>query len=136
MVSTLVSIYFGNPRLGHTAKSKLYQASGCWSRDILNFNFFKKRSLRFVSALHSVHDFSRKVFLILYSIKWPNFILWLSLLLEISGNMCIVIACYPVCDIMSFKIYLSFLIKPFFCMGKKSEQKFKYLKNGKSCKVE
>ena len=60
----------------------------------------------------------------------------LSLLLEISGNMCIVIVCYPVCDIMSFKIYLSFLIKPFFCMGKKSELKFKYLKNGKSFKVE
>ena len=28
--------------------------------------------------------------------------------------MCIVIVCYPVCDVINFEIYLSFLIKSFF----------------------
>ena len=45
--------------------------------------------------------------------------------------MCIVIVCYPVCDIMHFEIYLSFFIKPFFNTAKSSEQKLKYLKNEK-----
>ena len=31
-----------------------------------------------------------KMFLILRSINWPNFIVWLSLLLEISDNICII----------------------------------------------
>ena len=33
----------------------------------------------------------RKNFLMLHSINWPNFIVWLSLLLEILGNVCITI---------------------------------------------
>ena len=47
------------------------------------------------------------------SVNWLNFFVWLSLLLEISGNMCIWVVCYPVCDIMNFQNYLSFLVKPF-----------------------
>ena len=43
-----------------------------------------------------------------------------------------VIACYQVCDLINFEIYLSFLIKPFSYMTKKSEQKFKYLENENS----
>ena len=50
---------------------------------------------------------------------------------EISGNMCIVIACYPVWDVVNFEIYLSFLVKPLSFMTKNSEQKQKYLKNEK-----
>ena len=46
--------------------------------------------------------------------------------------MWIVIVCYPVCDVINFEIYLSFLTKPFSYMTKYSEQKFKYLKNEKS----
>ena len=68
--------------------------------------------------------------------NWPNFFTWLSLLLEILGYMCIVIICCPVCDVIYFQINLSFLIKPFFYITKKSGQKCKYLKNEKSFKHE
>ena len=68
----------------------------------------------------------------------------LSLILKISGNVCIVIVCYPVCDVMNSEVYLFYLIlksfyfdlifltKPISYMIKNSEQKFKYLKNKKS----
>ena len=38
---------------------------------------------------------------------------------------------YRVCYVIHFEIYISFLIMPFSGMIKKSEQKFKYLKNEK-----
>ena len=49
----------------------------------------------------------------LCSINRPNLIVWLRLLCEILGNMCIAIACKPVCDVMNFEVELIFLIKPF-----------------------
>ena len=73
-------------------KNKLYKILDYWSRDMLNFHFSEK-DLGLVSAPHFVHDFSRKMFLMLHSINWPNFIVWLPLLLEILGNMCITIVC-------------------------------------------
>ena len=82
-----------------------------------------------VSLSHFVYDFSRKIFLMLYSINWPNS---LPLLLEILVNMCIAIVYEPGCDIIDFEINLIFLIKPFSYMTKKSRQKFKYLENEKS----
>ena len=72
-----------------------------------------------------LHDFWRKIFLTLCYIAW-------LLLLEILGNMCIVIICCPVCDVINFEINQSFLIKPFFFITKMSGQKCKYLKNEKS----
>ena len=63
-----------------------------WFRDILNFHFLK-RSLGIVSPLHFAYDFLLNVFLIIYFINWLNFIAWLLLLLEILGNICIVLAC-------------------------------------------
>ena len=42
--------------------------------------------------------------------------------------------CFPACDVISFEIKFSFLIKPFFYITKKSEQKYKYLKKKKSFK--
>ena len=48
-----------------------------------------------------------KKHILLYSINWPSFIVWLPLLLEIPGNMCIVIVCYPVCVVINFKIHHS-----------------------------
>ena len=44
--------------------------------------------------------------------------LGLPLLLEMLGNMCIVIIFFPVTDFINFKIYLSFLISPFSYMTK------------------
>ena len=46
--------------------------------------------------------------------------------------MCIAIACFPRCDVISFGINLFFLIKPFFYVTEKSTQKSKYLENEKS----
>ena len=40
---------------------------------MLNFNISEKR-LGLGSPTHFVHDFSIKMFLMLYSINWPNFI--------------------------------------------------------------
>ena len=77
-----------------------------------------------------LHDFWRNIFLLLYFMNWPSFIARLALLYEILGNMCIVIVCEPVCDI-NFEINFVFLIKPFFCMNKKSRKRFKYLESQK-----
>ena len=48
--------------------------------------------------------FARKMVLMLYSINWPNFIVWWRILLEILGNMCIVTVCWPGCGIINLKI--------------------------------
>ena len=73
-----------------------------------------KRGLELVSLPHFLHNFWRKIFLLLYSINWPNFIVWLPLLCEILGNMCIAIVCKPGCDVMNFEVNLIFLINLFF----------------------
>ena len=78
-------------KLGYS-RNKLFKTLHYWCRDMLNFDFLDK-GLGIVSPAHFVYDFSSKMFFMLYSIKWTNFIAWLSLLLEILGNMCIVIVC-------------------------------------------
>ena len=90
-----------------------------------------KIGLELISLPHFLHDFWRKIFLLLYYITLPNLIARLLLLLEILGNMYIVIVCWPGCDIINFEFDLAFLIKPFFFITKKSRQKFKYLENKK-----
>ena len=73
--------------------------------------FFKKtkRGLELVSQPHFLHNFWRKLFLLLYAITWPNFIAWLPLLREILGNMFnVVIACWPGSNVINFEINLSF----------------------------
>ena len=40
-------------------------------------------------------------------INWPNLIIWLPLLLEILGNKCITIVCFPGFDVKYFEINLS-----------------------------
>ena len=115
-------------------KNKLYKTLGYWSRDMLDFDFLKK-GLEMAFSPHFVYYFSRKRFLLLYSINWPNFIAWLPdcliawlpLLLAILDNMCIRIACFAGCDVIIFEINLISLIKPFFYMTKSSRQKIKYL---------
>ena len=102
------------------------------------FTFYKafkktKGGLELVSLSHFLHDFWRKSFVTLYSINWPNFIVRLTLLLGILGNMYIIIVCFPGCDVIDFEINLNVPIKPFSHMtNKKSGQKLKYLKNEKS----
>ena len=50
-----------------------------------------RRVLGLVSLRHFLHDFWRKIFLLSYSINWPNFIAWFPLLQEIIDNMSIAI---------------------------------------------
>ena len=70
---------------------------------MLNFDFLGE-GLGIVSPAHFVYDFSRKMFLMFYSINWPNVIVWLPLLLEILFNVCIAIVCFPDCDVINFEI--------------------------------
>ena len=92
----------------------------------LIFDFLEK-GLGIVPLPHFMHDFLRKNFLMLNSINWPNFIVWLPFLRETLGNMCVAIVCFPDCDVINFEINLIHLIKPFSYMTKTSRQKFKYL---------
>ena len=103
-------------------KNKQYNILDYWSRDMVNFCFSQK-GLRLVFLSHFEYGFSRKMFLVLHSINWPNFIVGLPL------HMCIRIVCYPGCDVIKFQINLIFLIKLFQYMTKKSRQKLKYLKS-------
>ena len=66
------------------------------------------------SLLHFFHFFWRKIFILLYSINWLNFIVWLYLLREILSSVYIPIVCLQGCDVMNFEINLTFLIEPFF----------------------
>ena len=74
-------------------KNELYETLEYWSRDMLNLDFLEK-GLEIVYPSYFVYDFSKKkMFLMLCSINWPNFIALLPLLLEILVNMCIAIVC-------------------------------------------
>ena len=85
---------------------------------MLNFEFLDN-VLGIVSPAHFVYDFSTEIFLMLYSINCPNFIIWLPLLIEILTNMCIAIFYDPDCDVMDFEINIIFLIKLFFLHDQK-----------------
>ena len=129
MVSSLVSIYFDSNQFGH--KSKLYKTLDYWSRNMLNFDTLEK-CLGILSPPYFVYDFSRKMFLMLYSTKCSDFLFRLSLLLEILSNICIAIVCFLSWDVINLEINLVFLIKPFLYMTKIRRQKLKYLENGKN----
>ena len=109
-------------------RNKQFKTLNYWSRDMLNFDFLDK-GLGTVSPAHFVYDFSTNM---LYSIKWPNCIAWLPLLLEILGNMCIALFVKQVVTSWILKLSWSFKSSRFFYMTKKSWQKLKYLENEKS----
>ena len=130
MVCRLISIYFDSPQLGHTIKINCIKVKKLTQR-CAQFRFFRKGSGYSFSTTFCAWFF-KKMFFMLYSTNWPNFIVWLHLLFEISGNACIAIACFSGCDVINFEINLIFLIKSFFYMTKKSRQIFKYLEKEKS----
>ena len=66
--------------------------------------------LSFISASYFVSDFSRKMFLMLHSINWPNMIVRLPSLLEMLDNMYCTIS-FPGCNVINFEINLTFLTK-------------------------
>ena len=88
-------------------KNKLFKTLHYWSRDMLNFDFLDK-GLEIVSPARFVYNFSTKMFLILYSINWPTFIAWLPLLLEILGNICLLLFVNQVVTSWILKWTLSF----------------------------
>ena len=121
VVCSLVSIYVDRTQLKNNKiinKKNLYKTLDYWFKDMLSFNSSEKCP-GLVSLPHFVYDFSRKLFLLLHSINWPNIIVWLPL--QISG-----------CDLIKFEIKLIFLTKPFRYITKKSRQKHKYLEKEKS----
>ena len=76
---------------------------------MLNFDFFfleKRLGLRFQP--YFVYDFSRKISLMLYFNNWPNFFVWMPLLLDKLGSMCILIVFCEICDVTNFEINLRF----------------------------
>ena len=84
-------------------------------------SFIKKirRDLKLIFCL----IFWRKFILLLYSINWPNSIVWLPLLREILGNMCIAVVSYPGCDVIYSVINFTFVIKLFFLQDQKGKTK-------------
>ena len=65
----------------------------CFYLIILSFFKKNKKRLELVSQPRSLDKIWRQTFLLLYSIKCPSFIVWLSLLCEILGNMRIANVC-------------------------------------------
>ena len=88
MVCSLVLINFDSPQVDIQLK-KLYKTLDYWSRDMLHFDFLEK-GLGIVSPTYFVFNF--------VSINWQSFIVWLPLLLEIWGNMCIAIVYFLGCS--------------------------------------
>ena len=72
----------------------------------------KKRSETSLPASFSVCILKRNISHV-YSINWPNFIVWLLLLFETLDNVCIVIVCFPVCDVKILKLTLAVLSSRF-----------------------
>ena len=89
---------------------------------MLHFDVFKKNS-GIVSPSCFVYVFSRKIFLVLYSLTWPIFFFWLLLLLQIFDNIYIAIVCFTGCDVINFGVNLNFLTKPVFLHDRKLKTK-------------
>ena len=85
---------------------------------IYSFCKKKRRSGTSFPVSFSAWFFKKGISLILF-IHWPNAIVWLSLLYEILGNICIVNVCKPGCDVISFETGRKFLIKSFFLYDQK-----------------
>ena len=82
-------------------EEKLQKTLHYWFRDKLKFDCLEK-GLGIVSPPYFVDDFLRKVFVMLYSSNWANFIVWLPLLLEILGN---------VFQLFAFQVVMSLILK-------------------------
>ena len=93
MVNTLVSINSRRLQLVHTIKTKCITFQTV-DPDIWPILIFHKLELVFHQILFMIFSsmiFLRKIFL-LYSINWPNFVVWLPFPLNLLGNMCILLA--------------------------------------------
>ena len=129
VLCSLVSIYFDSLQLGLQKKKK----KSVWNFSQLiqryaQFSFFRKGSGSSFCTRVCVWFLKKNVSHVIIYFNWPNFIVWLPLLLEILENACITFICQPGCDGINFEVNLILLIEP----SKKSRQKVKYLENEKS----
>ena len=118
---SLVSIYFQYIKTNY--KTLVYDLLNLWYSQSW---FFRKWSGNSFPTTFCVWFFLKKFFscyVLLTEI--------LPLLLQILGNMCIEIVCFPGCDAINFEINLNFLIKSFFYMTKKLRQIFKNVSRAK-----
>ena len=102
----------GTLRFGHTIKENCIKVQTI-DPEICSVWYFRKgKGLGLVFPPHFVYDISRKIFLMLHFSNKLNFIVWslIPLLLEILGNMCIIIISVLVDDVIHFE---SCLIKSF-----------------------
>ena len=128
VINTLVLIYFSSSWLRHTIKTN------CIKFQTVDPEILEK-SPGLVSPHHIFptpyfpYGFSTKVFLILYSINLPNFIVWLLLHFEILGIICIRVICFPVSDTVHLEFDLNFPFKSFFYMTKTFRTKIWIFRN-------
>ena len=104
----------------------------CWRLAFTLHKTFLKDKKRSGTSLPTTfqHNFWRKKFILLYSIKVYFLVAFISWDI---GQYVYCNYLLNMCDVTNGKISLIFLIKPlFFCMTKKSSHEFKYLENEKS----
>ena len=94
---------------------------------MLNFDFLEK-DLSIVFLPNFVYDFQRKMFLVLHSIIWPNFIAWV--------NMCTAIVLLTRLWNDKFWNWPYLFNQAVFLQIKKSRQTFKYPETKTSFKGE
>ena len=85
------------------------------------FFFFKKKKAgqELISLPHFIHDFCRKISL--YILLTDQVSLSGCLYFVRYWVICVVIVCYPGCDVINFEINLIFLIKSFFLHDQSSK---------------
>ena len=86
------------------SKNELHETFGCWSSDMLNFDFSEKPGTVFFTT-HGLSFFRKICFHVLFY-NWPNVIAWLPLLYEIMSSMCITIICFPDCSCILANMFL------------------------------
>ena len=89
---------------------------------MLKFDFLEK-FLGLVSPPYFVYVFSRKFIIMLYSINWSNFIVWLCFPFQIWRNMSIKTVCNSDSDFINFENNLIFLDQVVFLHGQKVKTK-------------
>ena len=121
------------PNLAYN-KNKLHKTLDNWSRDMFNFNFSEK-GLGLVSLPHFVYDFSRKMFLKLHSINWPNFIVWLPLLLQYWAISVLQLFVNQTVTSQNLKLILSFLSSRFAAWPKSQDKNLNILRTKRAFDV-
>ena len=154
MVSTLVLIYFGRPPLGHVITTTNVVMFHSLITEICSILIFHKKVWGWLlhNNLIMIMIFPEKYFscyflltdqislsgCLYFLIYWKIYVsrifvsnLWRQKILKLTFPCCPVSFQCPWKKILIEK-KLIFIIKPFFCVTRKSEEKFKYLNNEKN----